>query len=149
MCQIYLLSLFLLHAYRAPRALLLFNYTRWDKTVCSEQPANFYRLLLLRWAAMGLYRWTGGLFSLWQASSGLFFFVVRNPLKLALFSFLYLKKQNFKNICRIVKFSKMGACRPRRPSSGRQSTCRPIRRATGTHFWKFPYSAYIFEILFF
>ena len=28
------------------------------------------------------------------------------------FSFLYLKKQNFKNICRIVKFSKMGACRP-------------------------------------
>ena len=30
----------------------------------------------------------------------------------ALFSFLYLKKQNFKNICRIGKFSKMGACRP-------------------------------------
>ena len=32
------------------------------------------------------------------------------------FLFLYLKKQNFKNICRIGKFSKMGACRP---SSGR------------------------------
>ena len=41
-----------------------------------------------------------------------------------LFSFLYLKKQNFKNICQIGKFSKMGACRPSngacRPSSGRQ-----------------------------
>ena len=43
------------------------------------------------------------------------------------FSFLHLKKQNFKNICRIEKFSKMGACRPLnvrqgacRPSSGRQ-----------------------------
>ena len=30
----------------------------------------------------------------------------------AFFSFLYLKKQNFKNICRIRKFLKMGACRP-------------------------------------
>ena len=29
------------------------------------------------------------------------------------FSFLYLKKQKFKNICRIGKFSKMDACRPR------------------------------------
>ena len=33
--------------------------------------------------------------------------------KLALFSFLYLKKQNFKNICRIGNFSKMDDCRPR------------------------------------
>ena len=41
---------------------------------------------------------------------------------LALFSFLYLKKQNFKNICRIGKFSKMGACRP---PNGRQGACRP------------------------
>ena len=31
---------------------------------------------------------------------------------LALFSFLYFKKQNFKNICRIRKFLKMGDCRP-------------------------------------
>ena len=30
----------------------------------------------------------------------------------ALFSFLYLKKQNFKNIRRIGKFSKIGACCP-------------------------------------
>ena len=34
----------------------------------------------------------------------------------------YIKKQNFKNICRIGKFSKMGACRP---PNGRQDACRP------------------------
>ena len=28
------------------------------------------------------------------------------------FIFIFKKKQNFKNICRIGKFSKMGACRP-------------------------------------
>ena len=39
----------------------------------------------------------------------------------ALFSFLYFfKKQNFKNICRIGKFSKMGAWRP-----GGRGVCRP------------------------
>ena len=40
----------------------------------------------------------------------------------ALFSFLYLKKQNFKNIRRIGNFSKMGACHP---PNGRQGACRP------------------------
>ena len=44
-------------------------------------------------------------------------------LLLALFSFLYLKKQNFKNICRIGKFSKIGACRP--------GCLSPIQLATG------------------
>ena len=38
------------------------------------------------------------------------------------FSFLYLKKQNFKNICQIGKFSKMGVCRP---FNGRRGACRP------------------------
>ena len=35
-----------------------------------------------------------------------------------------------------------------RQLEGRQPP-RPIKRAIGTHFWKFPYSAYIFEILLF
>ena len=39
----------------------------------------------------------------------------------AFFIFI-LKKQNFKNICRIGKFSKIGACRP---SNRRQCACRP------------------------
>ena len=34
------------------------------------------------------------------------------------FIFIFLKKQNFKNICRIGKFSKMCACRPRLSPTG-------------------------------
>ena len=35
------------------------------------------------------------------------------------------------------------------PTGWATGTLSPISGATGTHFWKFPYSAYIFEILFF
>ena len=47
----------------------------------------------------------------------------------AFFIFIFQKKK-FKNICRIEKFSKMGACRPR---NGRQGACRPSsgRQPTG------------------
>jgi len=35
------------------------------------------------------------------------------------------------------------------PTGWATGTLSPIRGATGTHFWKFPYSPYIFEILIF
>ena len=45
-------------------------------------------------------------------------------LRWAFFSFLYLKKQNFKNICRIEKFSKMSACHP--PMGDRVPVAHPV-----------------------
>ena len=49
----------------------------------------------------------------------------RGPFQAAtrkLFSFLYLKKQNFKTICQIGKFLKIGAGHT---PNGRQGACRP------------------------
>jgi len=45
-----------------------------------------------------------------------------------------------------ISFFTFRSCRQ---LDGRHAPCRPLGGATGTHFWKFPYSAYIFEILFF
>ena len=40
------------------------------------------------------------------------------------FHFYILKKQNFKNICRIGKFSKMGVCRP--PNGRQGAVAHPV-----------------------
>ena len=55
----------------------------------------------------------------------------RPRLALGTFSFLYLKKQNFKNICRFWKFSEMGACRPPVGDRPLAWACRPSRGRQG------------------